>query len=330
MEFGILSRSDAFSQQSPRLIANSPFDIAPSCLGFGCASLGSRIAATAGLRALAESYERGVTWFDVAPAYGNGQAETILARFLVGRRDKVIVTTKVGIAPPQRRPAMTYVYALGRPLIGAAKDLRRVFRKVSATRNRRVPIDGALVERSIADSLKRLQTDRVDVYALHDPDPEAVARDDVLRALERTIERGQTRHVAVAGGHEACIAARQIGGPFTLLQMSTGSFDAHRAQFETAPSTLVLHSVFGVDGSRDRLIKLLKTDPSKVRRLVACGYGPDLEGAASDLLMDNAFALNPGGIVLSSMFDARHLAGNLARSQSVKAEAIALLREALA
>ena len=243
MEFGTLSRSHAFSQEPPRLIANRPFDIAPSCIGFGCASLGSRVAENVGLRALAEAYERGVNWFDVAPAYGNGQAETILSQFLVGRRDKVIVTTKVGIAPPHRRPAMKYVYALGRPLIGAVKDLRRVFRTVAATRNRRVPIDGALVERSIADSLKRLGTDRVDVYALHDPDPAAVVRDDVLRALERTIERGQARHIAVAGGHEACLAARRTGAPFTLLQMSTGSFGAHQTQFDGAPSTLVLHSV---------------------------------------------------------------------------------------
>ena len=74
----------------------------------------------------------------------------------------------------------------------------------------------------------------------------------------------------------------------------------------------------------------MKNDNGKFRRLVECGYGPDLEGAVSDVLMDNAFALNPSGIILSSMFDGRHLASNLARSRAVKSEAIALLREALA
>ena len=103
-----------------RVVAKGAFDLAPSCLGFGCASLGSRIGAPAGLRALAEAHERGVNWFDVAPAYGAGEAEAILAQFVKGRRDKLLLTTKVGIATPARLGAIRLVYALGRPLIGAA------------------------------------------------------------------------------------------------------------------------------------------------------------------------------------------------------------------
>ena len=48
--------------------------IAPSRLGFGCASLGSRVAAADGLNALAAAFDAGVNWFDVAPAYGAGEA----------------------------------------------------------------------------------------------------------------------------------------------------------------------------------------------------------------------------------------------------------------
>ena len=111
--------------------------------------------------------------------------------------------------------------------------------------------------------------------------------------------------------------------------MATSSYAAHLEPYEGAPSTLVLHSVFGVDGSRDRLMKALKNDGRKVRRLVECGYGPDLDEVVSDLLMDNAFALNPNEIILS-MFGASHLASNLARARSLKPEAISLLHEVLA
>ena len=73
-----------------------------SVVGFGCASLGSRIGADQGLRALADAHAHGVTWFDLAPAYGAGEAEAIFGRFLAGRRDQVLVCSKVGLAPPQR------------------------------------------------------------------------------------------------------------------------------------------------------------------------------------------------------------------------------------
>ena len=60
-----------------------------SCLGFGCASLGSRVAAAEGARALAAAFEQGVDWLDLAPAYGRGAAETIAADFIRGRRDRL-------------------------------------------------------------------------------------------------------------------------------------------------------------------------------------------------------------------------------------------------
>ena len=59
--------------------------IETSCLGFGCASLGTRVGEAAGLRALDAAYDAGVTWLDLAPLYGGGRAEEIAGRFLKGR-----------------------------------------------------------------------------------------------------------------------------------------------------------------------------------------------------------------------------------------------------
>ncbi len=114
--------------------------IAPSRLGFGCASLGSRVAAADGLNALAAAFDAGVNWFDVAPAYGAGEAETLLGRFLRGRRDRAFVVTKVGMAPPRRLGALRLAYALGRPLAARATALRSGFRSLAATRNRPLPL----------------------------------------------------------------------------------------------------------------------------------------------------------------------------------------------
>jgi len=306
--------------------------IAPSRIGFGCASLGSRVAPAEGLNALAAAFDAGVNWFDVAPPYGAGEAETLLGRFLRGRRDRAIVVTKVGMAPPRRLGAMRLAYALGRPLVARAASFRRAFRALAATRNRHLPLTAELIERSIAESLKRLGVDAVDVYALHDPDPADVARYEVRAALARVLDRGQARAVAVAGDFDACRAAVAAGAPYSILQTSVANLDDGGAELAGAGLLLVSHSVFGVGGGAlDRLAAQLAAAPQRHRRLIAAGYPADPRGAAAELLLDCALAGNPDGVVLASMFDAAHRAADLARAGRPKgAAALGLLDEALA
>ena len=306
--------------------------IAPSRLGFGCASLGSRVAPAAGLDALAAAFDAGVNWFDVAPAYGAGHAEALLGRFLRGRRDRAIVVTKVGMAPPRRLGAMRLAYALGRPLAARAASLRRGFRGLAATRNRHLPLTADLIERSIGESLKRLGLDTVDVYALHDPDPADVARQDVRAALARVLDRGQARAVAVAGGFDACRAAVAAGAPYSALQTAVADLEYGGAELAGAGLLLVSHSVFGVGGGAlERLAARLAAAPHRHRRLVAAGYSADRRRAAAELLLDCALADNPDGVVLASMFDAAHRAADLARvRRPASAMALGLLDEALA
>ena len=83
-----------------------------SAIGFGCASLGSRISATDGGRALDQAFDLRVWWYDVAPSYGDGQAEILLGEFPKGLREKVVVCTKFGIA----RPNISRTKQLLRPL----------------------------------------------------------------------------------------------------------------------------------------------------------------------------------------------------------------------
>ncbi|WP_240345132.1 aldo/keto reductase [Novosphingobium sp. THN1] len=175
----------------------------------GCASLGSRYGAGAGLRALEAAFDSGITWFDVAPAYGAGEAEPILGRFLQGRREQVQVCTKVGLAAPQRGLVRKLLLPVARPVVARMKGLRGKIRQSGATTNISLPLTAELIETSIARSLARLRTDRVEVYALHDPNPDDLARDDVLRALERVVARGQARHVAVAGELDAALRGRR-------------------------------------------------------------------------------------------------------------------------
>jgi aryl-alcohol dehydrogenase-like predicted oxidoreductase len=102
-----------------RLVRIPKLDREVSAIGFGCASLGSRISAANGSRAIAHALDLGLTWFDVAPSYGDGQAESLLGSALRGRRDKVVICTKFGIAPAPVPLAARLIRPLARRAVAA-------------------------------------------------------------------------------------------------------------------------------------------------------------------------------------------------------------------
>ena len=175
--------------------------IETSCLGFGCAALGSRTAPQAGLAALAAAHAGGVTWFDLAPVYGNGQAEAIAGRYLRAHRAEVQICTKAGLALAGgaggglRRALMP----LARRVLALAGPLGARLRRAAPAANVKLPLTGELITASLEASLKRLGTDYVDLFALHAPTPAEIARDDILRALEAIVAAGKARAVGVAG-----------------------------------------------------------------------------------------------------------------------------------
>ena len=290
--------------------------IETSALGFGCASLGSRVAPVAGLVALARAHEAGVTWFDVAPSYGDGQAELLLGRFLATRpRDAVQVLTKVGIAPPPSSLKARLLRPALRTAVAAVPGLRAQVRRWRPAATK-LPLDAGLISRSLDASLHRLGTDYVDVLALHDATPEEAACDDVLRALENAVTAGKARGVAIASSPEAAAAAAAASGLYTLAQMGNSLLASGLARFRACagrPVDLVTHSVFGTESAADRLAAQIERAPAIRARLTNAGYEGAPSVIANDLLADFAFASNRDGVVLVSMFAERHLHHNLAR-----------------
>lgn len=308
-------------------------DMETSCLGMGCASLGSRISRRQGLRMLAAAYERGVTWYDVAPSYGAGEAEGIFGEFLETRRDRVFLCSKVGLVPPRYNTAIKLLYTAGRPMIGVAKALRRGFRSLSATRNVRAPLTPDLIETSIQASLSRLRTDHLDVFALHDPDPADLGRDEILAALEKARARGQTRHISIAGSFDAACHAAE-SAVFSFFQLADDPLFRPLPRLRDAlqrPAGFVTHSVLGVGGAKDRVARRLAATPVLMTDAAAAGYTGSAEQVAAALLMRRAFVSNPKGIVLASMFTGNHLADNVGlASQPLDPGGVLLLDRILA
>lgn len=285
-----------------------------SCLGFGCASLGSRFSAAQGNGALAAAYDAGLRWFDVAPAYGGGEAEAILGAFLAGRRDKVQICTKAGLLPPPQSALKRAARAALRPVAGMAGAVRTAIRGSGVSANRGVPITPKLLTSSLERSLDRLGTDHVDVYALHNADPETVTREDIVRTLEDLLAAGKTRAVAVASNWEAGKAGIRQGAPYGVVQAAqpeAGQPDPIAAA-QAAGLGCVTHSVFGVAGALAALTRRIKADPSLRGQIEAAGFDGRPSVAAAALLLARARAANPNGVILVSMFSERSRSANLA------------------
>lgn len=304
-----------------------------SHIGFGCASLGSRVDPKHGLVALAQAFEKGVNWFDLAPSYGDGQAEVIFASFAQGRRDRVHICTKCGIAPA----AVGSLAAILRPVARRAVRLFPSLRQAVAQARpapMRLRLTATLVHLSLEASLKRLKTDYVDVLALHDPDDRDFADEGVARAMADILQSGKARAIGVAGTTENSLSALRCGLPVRHLQFADApqveNLKRVKAAIGASSSSLnlVTHSVFGhgavlpprdaPDGPQQQLARLLGEDggvydPSKALNAAALRY---------------ALAANLNGVVLLSMFSSEHLRFNLQyakHSDNADAEAISRL-----
>ena len=284
-----------------------------SALGFGCASLGSRISEAQGLRALNYALDRGVTWCDVAPSYGGGEAEAIVGKFLSGRRDKITVCTKIGVPRPAISPFMRLIRPAARAIANALpkRGRQKAGKKHSGHR-----LDAEEFEDFVNDSLRRLRTEYIDVLALEEPQLQDCTDGAVIEALRRLIDKGRIRAVSIAGTADAVIAGARISEIYKIAQLGDNPFTQSLARVKGALGDprmfFVTHGVFGM-GGYERLSHLLVSDGGRLGALASqLAYGPPF--MASEMLLDYAFATNPDGVVLASMFSQSHIAMNCTRA----------------
>ena len=280
------------------------------------------------------AYDAGVCWFDVAPSYGDGQAETIFGRFLAGKRSEVVLCTKVGKLPGRAGLGARMLKLVAQRVLRVAPQLRGLMIRHRAP-TERVDLTGEFIECSIEKSLRRMATDYVDVLALHEPTLAEVERDDVLRALDDVVSAGHARCVGVAGELEVALRAIALSERIRVLQVANNYFTPNieraRKKLPGEPGIgFVAHSVYGHTGPLDRFTGLLGQESTGRALLENEGYCGTSREIAAAFLLDFALASNRGGIVLLSMYEPKHLRANLERlDAAVGTEAVLELRDRL-
>jgi aryl-alcohol dehydrogenase-like predicted oxidoreductase len=170
-----------------------------SALGLGCMSMTSAYGPAAGkqdmIKLIRTAHDRGVTLFDTAEAYGPFSNEALLGEALQPIRDQVVIATKFGF------------------------DIDLITGERSGGTNSRPEHIRAVAEAS----LKRLRTDRIDLFYQHRVDP-AVPIEDVAGTIKDLIAEGKVKHFGLSEAGVETIRRAHAVQPVTAVQSEYSLF----------------------------------------------------------------------------------------------------------
>lgn len=117
------------------------------------------------LNVVAEAIDKGINFIDTAPVYGSGRSEEIIGKAIKGKRDKVIIATKLGL----RQEGTSIKHDLS----------------------------ASFIKEEIENSLRRLGVETIDLYQCHWPDPNT-PMDETFKELNALVAEGKVRYIGVS------------------------------------------------------------------------------------------------------------------------------------
>ena len=184
-------------------------DLEVSLVGLGCNNFGGRIDEESSRKVVHTALDLGVTLLDTADTYGNrGGSETVLGRILGARRKDIVLASKFGMA------------------MDGAGTMKGASRRYIVS--------------AVEASLQRLQTDWIDLYQVHRPDPQTPI-EETLRALDDLVRSGKVRYIGCSNYAawqvvEAAWTARQAGTAAFICCQDEYSLLARDIEKELVPA----------------------------------------------------------------------------------------------
>ncbi len=168
-------------------------DLEVSVIGFGAWGIGGKPfwpnqSNDESVRAIQKAFDFGINFFDTAPVYGFGRSERLIAKALKTKRDKVILATKCGLRWEKESPGS--------------------IRKESSADSIRFEIE---------ESLRRLETDFIDLYQVHWPDP-ATPFQETMEELVKLKEEGKILNIGLSNFSKEQMEECLKYGEFVSLQ----------------------------------------------------------------------------------------------------------------
>ncbi|HEY4215050.1 MAG TPA: aldo/keto reductase [Steroidobacteraceae bacterium] len=299
-------------------------------IGFGGSRIGGVFAQKnsreEALNVLRAALDAGITFYDTADMYSQGESESLIGTAFRDRRKQVVLATKGGFCLPARGNLIKRIKPLVRPIVQAL-GLKRARLPTGLSGKLSQDFSPAYLTQALEGSLKRLRTDYVDLYQLHSPEPPFMRTAEfgaALETLEKLKRQGKLRFYGVATEYAQdapfCLSAPgissiQVGfGMLDLEALDQGTLAAAKAR----GLAIIARGCFGGGLLKDSLdSEQLKAATPKWERILALrSLARSTERSLLDMALQFCRGTPSVSVTLLGMRTESHLRGNLRHYES--------------
>ncbi len=295
-------------------------------LGYGCSSLMASLGMRESLALLDAAYDAGIRHFDTAPAYGFGAAERCLGEFARRHAGDVTITTKYGIPPAKNQSIVGAARGIVKPFIqqlpGVKQHLARLAKAATRPSKKNCYTEEG-ARASLERSLRELQTERLDVWLLHEATAMDLQQESLFLFLEQAVAAGKVGTFGIGSEASKIPALYGERRPYCrILQFEWSVFDPI---IDYAGTFCIHHR--SLSAWFPVLCKRLAEEKT-LRARWSDSVGLDLgkKENVSALMLKAALELNPDSVILFSSKRVENIAANVqvAENANLKESALRL------
>ena len=293
-------------------------------IGFGGARIGGLLAQDGGratsLKTLEAACDAGINFFDTADMYSQGESEILVGKAFRNKRDKVFIATKGGYSLPRQKRLIQLVKPFAKPIVRAL-GLRRSAVPASLSGTVSQDFSPGYLREAVEASLRRLQSDHIDLYQLHSPPREELTGSrlqDALGLLGRLKTEGKIREYGIAldSVYDAvhCLDMEGLASlqmPFGLmdLQALDGVFD----KVSERQLGIIARGCFGGGALKQSLTEaeLRTSEPQWERALQIKRLAGQMQRSALEAALQFALSIERISVTILGMRTPEHVATNL-------------------
>jgi len=294
-------------------------------IGFGGSRIGGVFAdknsTKEALTVLRKSLDCGITFYDTADMYSQGESEALMGTAFRECRDRVIIATKGGYCLPARRNLIKRIKPFVRPIVQAL-GLKRVRMPAGMSGALSQNFSPDYLTKALESSLKRLKTDYIDLYQLHSPSAEFMqssAFSTALETLDKLKAQGKLRFYGVATevpeDAPFCLTAPGISSVqlgFGILDLEALDQGTLEAAAKRGLAVIARGCFAGGLLKRDLDEAQLKSATPKWQRILALRTLSESQGrSAMDIALQFCLATPAVSVTLLGMRTESHLRDNL-------------------
>ena len=293
-------------------------------IGFGGARIGGLLAQDGGratsLKTLEAACDAGINFFDTADMYSQGESEILVGKAFRDKRDRVFIATKGGYSLPRRKRLIQLIKPFAKPIVRAL-GLRRSAVPASLSGTVSQDFSPGYLREAVEASLRRLQSDHIDLYQLHSPPREELTGSrlqDALGLLGRLKTEGKIREYGIAldSVYDAvhCLDMEGLASlqmPFGLmdLQALDGVFD----KVSERQLGIIARGCFGGGALKQSLTEaeLRASEPQWERALQIKRLAEQMQRSALEAALQFALSIERISVTILGMRTPEHVATNL-------------------